>query len=126
MLKAISDVENVFTLAFEVSETLSTQLDDLRSKLDAVDPKQPGQRRYEAARELGCGASVAKGAKYRSLLPDRIFIPRTEIRQASDKVRIPALKLTIPDPPPVDVKGVVFVRQEGAWAGQLEVEKLAA
>ncbi len=126
MCKAITDSENIFTLPFEISETLSSQLDELRGKLDGVDPNKPGQQRYDAARELGCGAAVAKGAKYRSLLPGRIFIPRTEFRQSSDAIRITSLKTTIAEPPPVDVKGIVFVREGRSWTGQLEVKGIAA
>jgi len=125
MLKEVADVESIETVPFEVSAVVSPILDDLREKLDAVDPKKPGQQRYEAARELGCGAAIAKGAKYRSLLPEQIYVPNTEIRRANGTIRIPYLKTAIPEvPSDVVVKAVVYIRKEGAWVGQLEVKKL--
>jgi len=127
MLKAIADVEKIETMPFEVSEVMVPLLEELRGKLDKVNPEHPGQQRFEAARDLGCGSAVSKGAKYRSLLPERIFIPSTETRRANGGIRISALKTTIPDvPADVAVKAVLFIREEGAWAGRLEVKKLAA
>jgi hypothetical protein len=126
-LKAVTDADRTQTISFEVSEDLSVSLNDLREKLDEVDPKKPGQQRYEAARKLGCGAAVAKGAKYRSLTPERVFIPNTEIRRLSDGIRIPYLKTTIPNvPEEMNIKAVLFLREEGAWVGQLEVKMQAA
>jgi len=126
-LKAVTDADLTQTISFEVSEDLSERLNDLREKLDAIDPHKPGQLRYEAARKLGVGAAVAKGAKYRSLTPERLFIPSTEIRRLIDGIRIPYLKTTIPNvPEEMEVKAVLFLREEGAWVGQLEVKMQAA
>jgi hypothetical protein len=76
---------------------------------------------------LGCGAAISKGAKYRSLLAERIYVPSTEIRQSNGSVRIPYLKTAISGvPSDVVVKAVVYFREEGAWLGRLEVKKLAA
>ena len=121
-LKAVLDGENTRWLPFGISEALVKVLDDQREKLSAVDPKAPGRERYEQARQAGCPAAVAKGAKDRQLQRDRIYLPGTELSRRDGTVRISALKLTIPGiPPDVRVKGITFLHENEVWTGKLEV-----
>lgn len=122
-----TDDENVQLLPFPVSESLAEKLDDQRKRLDRLAPALTGKERYTVARQVeGCFAAVAKGAKDRELKANRIYIPRTELQNGNGQVRISALKATLPLPAGVKVKSVTFIREDGAWTGQLEVKEEAA
>jgi hypothetical protein len=121
-----TDDENVRMLPFPITESLALKLDDQRQKLDQVSPKLPGKARYQLAREQGCFAAVAKGAKDRELKPDRIFIPHSEIANGNGHVRISALKASLTIPDGLHVKSLTFVRSTDKWTGHIEVKESAA
>lgn len=122
VIKAVVDGEDTLFLPVEVSEALAAILTDQRERLDTV--HATGRDRYRAAREAGCPASVAKGAKDRTLKPNEIYIPRTEIHRSGNAVRISALKTTLQNIPDGDVTGVVFTRDaDGNWSGKLEAKQ---
>lgn len=116
------DDENVLTLPFPVTQALAAKLDDQSGRLGNVDPMLPGKQRYLAARQNGCCAAIAKGAKDRALT-GKIFIPGSELQNGNGEVRISALKATLPVPAGLRVKSISFVREGDAWAGQLEVKE---
>jgi hypothetical protein len=118
-----TDDDNVRVLPFPVTEGLAAKLDDQRERLGSVEPTLPGKQRYQAAREAGCFAAVAKGAKDRELKMDRVFIPGSELQNGNGQVRISALKATLPVPAGLHVKSITFSREGTAWAGQLEVKE---
>ncbi len=121
-----TDDENVRLLPFPVSESLAEKLNDQRERLDNVPLTASGKDRYHEARQTyGCFAAIAKGAKDRELKEDRIFIPRTEIRNGNGCARIPSLKARLTVPADVHVKGITFIRENGVWTGQLEVKQAA-
>lgn len=100
-------------------------MNDQLERLNTVDPKQSGKVRRQRARDAGCLCAVAKGAAQRELKPDLIFIPNSEPTITSGKVRVSALKATLPIPEGVQVKNVTFVRELGNWRAVLEVKEEA-
>src|ERR1700721_1803947 len=60
---AVKDGEDQVMVPFGVSEALYQVLEEQRTNLDFVDPATPSKSRYTMARESGCYAAVAKGAK---------------------------------------------------------------
>lgn len=121
-----TDDEHVHLLPFPISEALALKMDDQRQKLSHTDPELPGKQRYLSAREHGCFAAVAKGAKDRELQPGRIFIPGSELTHSNGRVRISALKASLPVPDGLHVKGITFTCDDTGWRGQLEVKEVAA
>lgn len=102
-------------------------LRDQREKLDLVNMRRSGHERFRQARKLGCLVAVAKGVKYRKLERGEICIPYTEFTITNGRLHIPALKTVFPVPTGMDVRAVVFRRDNTSWYGVLEVtEKKAA
>jgi hypothetical protein len=121
-LKAVTDVEKIQELDFEVSNFLTEMLDEQRSKLNQIDAKLPGKERARAARAAGCLCSVAKGVSQRKLSPAVIFIPASEISHVNGGIRISSFKTTIAGiPSDAKIKGVKFYSRDGFWSGNVEV-----
>ena len=81
-----------------VDEALWPVLDEQLSKLDTVDAKVPGKRRYQLARQAGVLCALAKGARSRELKPNQLHVPGTELSVSERGVRISALRCTMPLP----------------------------
>ena len=121
-IKATVDGEDKVFLPFEVSDTLAAILTDQREKLDQLGLESSGKKRYLAAKAAGCLSAVAKGLASRSLGENGIFIHHAELAHTNGKLRISGLKTSINGiPSDVNVRGVVFTCEDGAWSGELEV-----
>lgn len=123
----VLDGEGLKTITFSVSESLANLLEEQRAKLDQVDATKPGKIRYAEARAKGCFTAVAKGASDRQLKPNRIFIPRTELRVTDGVLRISVFKASVPCGCGYDyddeVRSVTF-QKDGPehWYGYLELD----
>ena len=120
----ITDGERIKTILFSVSESLAALLEAQRAKLDQVDATKPGKLRYAEARAKGCFTAVAKGASDRQLKPNRIFIPRTELRMTDGTLRISVFKASVPcDYADDEVRSVTFEKDGPAhWYGYIELD----
>lgn len=129
LIRWACDADNVREVTSQVPDSLAEILNDQRQRLDKVDAKLPGVERYQAARQAGCLAAVAKGAKYRSLKPEQIFLPRSEFKPLNGQLRIPVFKATLLVPEqqsatlasPANVRAVTFRRDNASWYSVLEV-----
>jgi|GEM_PF-5435193 hypothetical protein len=119
--------DSVQRSSFIVSEALAEKLNDQLDRLATVDASRPGKERYQLARQAGCFAAIAKGAKDRKLEPDQVYIPKTELMVKDGKVRISALKATLNLPGVFGVVGIVFLRDHNIdhWHGYVEADVIS-
>jgi hypothetical protein len=120
------DEDSVQRIPFAVSQTMAGKLGAQRESLDRVNASVPGPQRYQLAREAGCCAAVAKGAKDRRIEPNQLYFPKTEMRVQNQMLRISSLKASLPMPASLveegrSVRGIVFTNIDGSWTGYLEV-----